>query len=255
MTATSLLAVGREFDDAAAMLRDVPTLELGAHLALVGEDPPLLSAAGDPDPGRPGGAFPLSYRTVVRRGLDGAARPRRRAPRARRAAGARPRRRVSRSPTWTPISTPTCGPTVATVVADLAAKSGVPAVRLPGSHSHGPSGWACASPVAADAVDAACRGADRDRGLRRSRRGRTPRRRPAPADAGRRGPTRAAHARGQLPSGAAGDVDLRPLRVGLPVGRRARHAPRPGGARRIASAGFVLGGFTALTTRTVPHDA
>jgi predicted glycoside hydrolase/deacetylase ChbG (UPF0249 family) len=44
VTATSLLAVGREFDDAAAMLRDVPTLELGAHLALVGEDPPLLSA-------------------------------------------------------------------------------------------------------------------------------------------------------------------------------------------------------------------
>ena len=44
MTATSLLTVGRAFDGAVAMLRDTPTLDVGAHLALVGEDPPLLSA-------------------------------------------------------------------------------------------------------------------------------------------------------------------------------------------------------------------
>ena len=37
VTACSLVANGREFDDAVALLRDTPTLEVGVHLALVEE--------------------------------------------------------------------------------------------------------------------------------------------------------------------------------------------------------------------------
>ena len=48
VTSTSVLAVGAAFDDAAARLRDTPGLAVGAHLALVGEDRPLLSAAEIP---------------------------------------------------------------------------------------------------------------------------------------------------------------------------------------------------------------
>lgn len=71
VTATSLLAVGRSFDLAARMLADHPGLDVGAHLAIVGEDPPLLSAREIPTLVDRRGAFPSSYRTVVRRGATG----------------------------------------------------------------------------------------------------------------------------------------------------------------------------------------
>lgn len=139
VTATSLLAVGREFDDAAAMLREVPTLELGAHLALVGEDPPLLSPREIPTLVDRAGAFPLSYRTVVRRGLAGRIDP----DDVRRELGAQLERVLGIGVPVTHVDTHQhthLWPSVATVVAELAARSEVPAVRLPGSHAHGPVG-------------------------------------------------------------------------------------------------------------------
>jgi len=68
---TSLLAVGRSFDFAVQLLRDHPDLDLGAHLAMVGEDPPLLTAREIPTLVDKQGAFPLSYRSVIRRGMAG----------------------------------------------------------------------------------------------------------------------------------------------------------------------------------------
>lgn len=44
VTSTSVLAVTPAFRASIAMLRDVPTLGVGVHLAAVGEDAPLLSA-------------------------------------------------------------------------------------------------------------------------------------------------------------------------------------------------------------------
>lgn len=67
VTSTSILAVARSFDLAASLVRDAPDLGLGAHLALVGEDPPLLSAREVPTLVDRTGTFPLSWRTVVRR--------------------------------------------------------------------------------------------------------------------------------------------------------------------------------------------
>ncbi|WP_456846051.1 ChbG/HpnK family deacetylase, partial [Cellulomonas sp. P5_C6] len=139
VTATSLLAVGREFDDAAAMLRSVPTLELGAHLALVGEDPPLLSAREIPTLVDRSGAFPLSYRTVVRRGILGRIDP----DDVRRELDAQLQRVLGVGVPVTHVDTHQhthLWPSVGRVVADLARTAGVPAVRLPGSHGHGPVG-------------------------------------------------------------------------------------------------------------------
>ena len=53
VTACSIVANGAEFDDAVARLRDVPSLEVGVHLALV-EERPLTAMR-----------FPRSYATVL----------------------------------------------------------------------------------------------------------------------------------------------------------------------------------------------
>jgi len=139
VTATSLLAVGRAFDDAATMLRDLPRLELGAHLAIVGEDPPLLSAREIPTLVDTTGMFPLSYRTVVRRGLAGRVDP----DDVRRELSAQLERVLGVGVPVTHVDTHQhthLWPTVGDVVAELAAAAGVAAVRLPRSHGHGPVG-------------------------------------------------------------------------------------------------------------------
>ena len=137
VTATSLLAVGRAFDDAAAIVGDLPGLELGAHLALVGEDPPLLSAREVPTLVDKSGSFPLSYRTVVLRGLAGRIDP----DDVRRELGAQLERVRGVGVPVTHVDTHQhthLWPAVGAVVADLAADAGIAAVRLPASHAHGP---------------------------------------------------------------------------------------------------------------------
>ncbi|WP_448629518.1 ChbG/HpnK family deacetylase [Cellulomonas soli] len=139
VTATSLLAVGRAFDTAAAMLRDTPTLDLGAHLALVGEDPPLLSAREVPTLVVAGGGFPLSYRTVVARGLAGRIDP----DDVRRELAAQLDRVLGLGLPVTHLDTHQhthLWPVVAQVVAELAVARGVPVIRLPHSRRRGPVG-------------------------------------------------------------------------------------------------------------------
>ena len=86
-----------------------PTLDVGAHLAIVGEDPPLLTAREIPTLVDKRGAFPLSYRSVVLRGMSRPPRSRRRPAGIRGAAGRGSSRPGFGSPIWTPISTPTSG--------------------------------------------------------------------------------------------------------------------------------------------------
>ena len=139
VTATSLLAVGRAFDDAARVLRERPGLELGAHLALVGEDPPLLSAREIPTLVDGHGAFPLSYRTVVARGLTGRLDP----DDVRRELSAQLERVLGLGLPVTHVDTHQhthLWPSVAAVVVELAGKAGVPTVRLTRSHAHSPVG-------------------------------------------------------------------------------------------------------------------
>ncbi|SCX52516.1 Predicted glycoside hydrolase or deacetylase ChbG, UPF0249 family [Klenkia marina] len=139
VTSTSVLAVGRAFDDAAAVLQDNEELGLGAHLAIVGEDPPLLTAREVPTLVDRSGRFPLSYRTVVARGVAGRIDP---ADVAREFRAQIERvRGIGRPVTHLDTHQHThLWPAVADVVVDLAGEAGIGAVRLPGSARRGPLG-------------------------------------------------------------------------------------------------------------------
>ena len=139
VTATSVLAVGRAFESGARMLRDAPGLAVGAHLAIVGEDPPLLSAAEVPTLVDRRGRFPLSYRTVVRRAAlgridpDDVAREFAAQLAAIRAQGLRVGHLDTHQHThlW---------PSIARTVVDLARAEGIGVVRRPGSAQRGATG-------------------------------------------------------------------------------------------------------------------
>ncbi|MCU1618455.1 MAG: putative glycoside hydrolase or deacetylase ChbG, family [Modestobacter sp.] len=139
VTSTSVLAVGTAFDEAAARLRDLPGLAVGAHLAIVGEDPPLLSAGEIPTLVDRDGRFPLSYRTVVARGAAGRIDP----DDVRREFAAQLERVAGIGVRITHLDTHQhthLWPAVAGVVVELARNAGVPSVRLPTSRRRGPLG-------------------------------------------------------------------------------------------------------------------
>ena len=143
VTSTSVLAVGTAFEQAATTVRDAGDLALGAHLAIVGEDRPLLSRPRGAHAGRPRGALPAL--------LPDRRRPRR----------GRPDRPPTTSPGSSAPSWSGCGgigvpvthldthqhthlwPAVAAVVVDLAREAGIRSVRLPGSRR--PGRWVPAS--------------------------------------------------------------------------------------------------------------
>jgi predicted glycoside hydrolase/deacetylase ChbG (UPF0249 family) len=139
VTSTSVLAVGTAFEQAAATVREAGDLALGAHLAIVGEDRPLLSAREVPTLVDREGRFPLSYRTVVARGAagridaDDVAREFRAQLDRVRGIGVPVTHLDTHQHThlW---------PAVAAVVVDLAREAGIRCVRLPGSRRRGPVG-------------------------------------------------------------------------------------------------------------------
>lgn len=132
VTSTSLLAVGRSFDDAVRMLLDNPGLDVGAHLAIVGEDPPLLTAREIPTLVDSRGALPLSYRTVIQRGLIGRLDP----DDVRREFAAQLERIRSAGITVSHVDTHQhthLWPAVSGVLLELARQHAIPAVRTPRS--------------------------------------------------------------------------------------------------------------------------
>jgi predicted glycoside hydrolase/deacetylase ChbG (UPF0249 family) len=137
--ATSVLAVGSAFDYGAGLLRDEPALAVGAHLAMVGEDPPLLTAREIPTLVDRRGRLPLSYRSVVMRAATRRIDPddMRREFRAQLERIRRAGLHVSHVDTHQHVH---LWPSIGGVVAELAAQSGGAAVRLPGSASRGPAG-------------------------------------------------------------------------------------------------------------------
>jgi predicted glycoside hydrolase/deacetylase ChbG (UPF0249 family) len=67
VTSTSVIALGPAFDATRPWLDDAPGLGTGAHLAVVGEDPPLLSAREIPTLVDERGRLPLSWRQFLPR--------------------------------------------------------------------------------------------------------------------------------------------------------------------------------------------
>jgi predicted glycoside hydrolase/deacetylase ChbG (UPF0249 family) len=75
VTSTSVLALAPAFATTATWLADAPALGTGAHLALVGEDPPLLSAAEIPTLVDERGRLHLSWRQFLPRAAAGRVDP------------------------------------------------------------------------------------------------------------------------------------------------------------------------------------
>jgi predicted glycoside hydrolase/deacetylase ChbG (UPF0249 family) len=67
VTSTSVLAVAPGFESSVGPLRDTPGLGVGAHLAAVGEDPPLLSAGEIPTLVDRRGRLAMSWRMFLPR--------------------------------------------------------------------------------------------------------------------------------------------------------------------------------------------
>lgn len=245
VTATSLLAVGRAFDDAAAMLRSTPALEVGAHLALVGEDPPLLGAREIPTLVDRRGAFPLSYRTVVARGLAGRIDP----DDVRRELGAQLERVLGVGRPVTHVDTHQhthLWPAVAGVVTELARAHAIPAVRLPRSRSRGVvgAGVGALGLLAARRIARTGRVTTADYAgldeagaldLERFERALTALRR-------RGRPTAEINAH----PGTAGDTDLARFAWGYRWADELEALCDPRARELVAAAGYHLGGFTAL---------
>lgn len=71
VSSTSIIAVAPAFELSAALLREVPTLGVGAHFTAVGEDPPLLSAREIPTLVDKRGNFWSTWRSFLPRAAAG----------------------------------------------------------------------------------------------------------------------------------------------------------------------------------------
>ncbi|GIF72108.1 ChbG/HpnK family deacetylase [Asanoa siamensis] len=140
VTGTSVLAVGPAVGTAAGWLRDRPALDVGAHLALVGEDPPLLSPREVPTLVDRRGRFPLRWRAFLLAAVTGRVDP---ADVRREFAAQLDRLTRDLRLTLTHVDTHQhlhLFPPVGRIVTDLAVERGIPAVRLPTSAARGPQG-------------------------------------------------------------------------------------------------------------------
>lgn len=137
VSSTSALVVARDFESSAPRLADAPRLGVGVHLALVGEDPPLLTAREVPTLVDKSGRLPRSWRAFVPR----AARGQVDADDVRRELSAQLDAFVACGLTPTHLDTHQhvhLWPSVATVVVELARERAVPVVRAPDAHGRSP---------------------------------------------------------------------------------------------------------------------
>ena len=137
ITSTSALAVGPAWNESAGWLDDAPSLGVGAHLAAVGEDPPLLGASEIPTLVDRGGRLDLSWRSFLPRAAAGRVDPAdlEREFSAQLECLARSGRRLTHVDTHQHLH---LWPMVGRVVIDLARRFGVPAVRVTRSARRSP---------------------------------------------------------------------------------------------------------------------
>lgn len=139
VTSTSALAVAPGFGSTAEWLRDTEGIGVGAHLAAVGEDPPLLSAREVPTLVDRHGRFPLSWRQFLPRMAARRVDPEdlRREFRAQLGLLQDAGLPLTHVDTHQHLH---LWPAVAAVVLDLAVEAGIPAVRVTRSAAGSPVG-------------------------------------------------------------------------------------------------------------------
>jgi chitin disaccharide deacetylase len=141
VTSTSVLALAPAFEISVPWLSEVPRLGVGAHLAAVGEDPPLLSAAEIPTLVDRRGRLRVGWRQFVPLLTGGRIDP----ADLRREFAAQLERIVAAGVTVDHLDTHQDlhrWPSVRDVVIDLAARHQIGAVRICRSSAHSPSGMA-----------------------------------------------------------------------------------------------------------------
>lgn len=137
VTSTSVLAVAPGFASTGKWLAGEADLGVGAHLAVVGEDPPLLSAAEVPTLVDRRGRFAISWRVFLRRSVAGRVDP----ADLRRELTAQVEAVAGLGVTVDHLDSHQhlhMWPLLQPVVIDLALACGVPAVRIPRSHRRHP---------------------------------------------------------------------------------------------------------------------
>jgi predicted glycoside hydrolase/deacetylase ChbG (UPF0249 family) len=159
VTAASIICVGAAFQVAARLARDSPSLSVGVHLAMVGEDPPLLTTREIPTLVDGRGRFPRSWRTVVARAAGRRIDP----ADVRREFSAQLERARDIGIPLTHIDTHQhvhLWPDIAEVTIQLARAHGIRALRIPCSHRRRPVG------VGVAVLSRRLRARARDAGLR-----------------------------------------------------------------------------------------
>jgi chitin disaccharide deacetylase len=139
VTSTSVLALGPALERTRAWLDDVPALGLGAHLAAVGEDPPLLSASEIPTLVDRQGRLPASWRQFLPLAAAGRIDP----DDLHREFGAQLQRLVDAGVNLDHVDTHQnlhLWPVVRRVVMDLGAVHGIRAIRVTRSDARSPVG-------------------------------------------------------------------------------------------------------------------
>lgn len=140
VTSTSVLAVGPAVGRTAGWLADHPDLATGAHLALVGEDPPILTRREVPTLVDRAGRFPVTWWTFLARAAAGRVDP---ADVDRELEAQLERLRgLGLRPTYVDTHFHLhLWPPVAQALVAVARRWGIDASRLPTSHAVGPKGY------------------------------------------------------------------------------------------------------------------
>jgi chitin disaccharide deacetylase len=141
LTSTSVLALGPAFNATAPWLTDAPELGVGVHLAIVGEDPPLLTAKEIPSLVDDHGRLHLSWRQLLPRAavgrIDTADVEREMSAQLEAVTAAVGAERLTHADTHQHLH---LWPPIGKVVIRLARRAGIPAARVTRSLGRSPSG-------------------------------------------------------------------------------------------------------------------
>jgi chitin disaccharide deacetylase len=255
VTSTSALAVAPGFKPTVAWLRDTEGIGIGAHLAAVGEDPPLLSALEVPTLVDGQGRLASSWKSFLPRMAARQIDP----DDLRLEFAAQIQRLQGAGLPLTHVDTHQhlhLWPGVADVVLDLAAEHGIPAVRVTRSSSLSPVGLLVrrlSARLARRADQRGLRSTDTATGLDQAGRFDGDRMRRAIA---RLGAGSAATAELGTHPGQPGDADLDRYAWGYRWADELKALTAPATAAAVADAGFTLGTYADLPApRTLPGSA
>jgi predicted glycoside hydrolase/deacetylase ChbG (UPF0249 family) len=250
VTSTSALALGPAFAETASWLAGAPDLGVGVHLAIVGEDPPLLSAKEIPTLVDREGRLHLSWRQLLPRAaarrIDPADVEREMAAQLEAVTQAVGADRLTHVDTHQHLH---LWPAIGRVVVGLASRARIPAVRVTRSLGRSPVGRAVnalgnrfdrRAERAGLARPAAFAGFDEGGTLAEAA---------LVATIGALASTGAASAEVGIHPGEEGDPDLARYEWGYQWGDELAALCSPAARRAVDDSGFTLGSFAALAER------